>query len=142
MQTACARAGEVLVGAPLDDGDVDAHQRELARQHHPRRTSSSDHHRMLCHGRCLCGMTRGLPQAPVSGISCKWRGTGVARLLVPCVPPANAGAPNTAITRPAWRPTFWPTTAQPCAGPASVKKPGTSLDVTSETRCRAVAAGI
>ena len=48
-QTACARAGEVLAGAPLDDGDVDARQRQLARQHQPRRTASGDHHRMLGH---------------------------------------------------------------------------------------------
>ena len=49
MQTAGARAGEVLAGAPLDDGDVDPRQRQLGRQHQPRRTSSSDHHRMFGH---------------------------------------------------------------------------------------------
>ena len=49
VQTACARAGEVLAGAPLDDGDVDARQRQLARQHQPRRASSGDHHRMFGH---------------------------------------------------------------------------------------------
>ena len=38
---------ESLVRAPLDDGDVDARQRQLARQHHPRRTSSGNHHRMF-----------------------------------------------------------------------------------------------
>jgi len=32
-------------GAPLDDGDVDARQRQLARQHQPCRTSSGDHYR-------------------------------------------------------------------------------------------------
>ena len=47
VQAAGARAGEVLAGAPLDDGDVDARQRQLARQHQPRRTSAGDHHRML-----------------------------------------------------------------------------------------------
>ena len=47
MQTACARAGQVLAGTPLDDGNVDACQRQLARQHQPRRASSGDHHRML-----------------------------------------------------------------------------------------------
>ena len=51
MQTARARAVEVLAGAPLDDGDVDARQRQLGRQHQPRRTASRDHHCMLCHGR-------------------------------------------------------------------------------------------
>ena len=49
MQTACARAGEVLAGAPLDNGDVDARQRQLARQHQPCRASSGDHHRMVGH---------------------------------------------------------------------------------------------
>ena len=49
VQAACARAGEVLALAPLDDGDVDPRQRQLARQHQPRRTASGDHHRMLGH---------------------------------------------------------------------------------------------
>ena len=56
----------VLAGAPLDDGDVDPRQRQLARQHQPRRASAGDHHRMLGHrlSRRLCG-TRGLwPHAP------------------------------------------------------------------------------
>jgi hypothetical protein len=36
----------------------------------------------------VCGMTRGLSQAPVSDISWKWRETGVTLLLsFPCVPP-------------------------------------------------------
>ena len=47
VQTARARAGEVLAGAPFDNGDVDARQRQLARQHQPGRTSSGDHHRMV-----------------------------------------------------------------------------------------------
>src|SRR5688572_11624278 len=35
-------------------------------------------------------MTRGLTQAPASGIGWKWRGTGVAlRFFVPCAPPRN-----------------------------------------------------
>ena len=38
------RAGEHVIGAPLDDRDVDLRQRQLSRQHHPRRTSSGDHH--------------------------------------------------------------------------------------------------
>ncbi len=74
-----AHASEVLVGAPLADGDVDARQRQLARQHQPGRTSSGDQHRMLGHshtshsvasgfGRQLCGTTRGLRQAPLFGI--------------------------------------------------------------------------
>ena len=82
-QTACARAGEILVGAPLDDRDVDPRQRQLARQHQPRRTSSGDHHRVLGHRHPpigtrgtanpamvlastprWCSTTRALPQAP------------------------------------------------------------------------------
>jgi hypothetical protein len=49
VQTARARADEVLAGAPLDNRDVDPRQRQLARQHQPCRTSSGDHHRMLGH---------------------------------------------------------------------------------------------
>ena len=44
-----ARAGEILAGAPLDDDNVDAGQRQLPRQHQPRRTSTGDHYRMLRH---------------------------------------------------------------------------------------------
>ena len=51
VQTACARAGEVLAGAPLDDRDVDARQRQLARQHQPCRASSGDHHGVPGHRR-------------------------------------------------------------------------------------------
>ena len=46
VQTAGARAVELLVGAALDDGNVDPRQRQLGRQHHPRRTASGDHDRM------------------------------------------------------------------------------------------------
>ena len=49
VQTACARAGEVLAGAPLDNRNVHSRQRQLARQHQPCRTTSGDHHRMLGH---------------------------------------------------------------------------------------------
>ena len=51
VQTACARAGEVLAGAPLDNGNVDARQRQLACQHQAGRASSGDHHRMVGHRR-------------------------------------------------------------------------------------------
>src|SRR5215204_576141 len=57
MQTACARAGEVLAGAPLDNGNVHARQRQLGRQHQPRRASSGDHHRMLGHSHTPVGIT-------------------------------------------------------------------------------------
>jgi hypothetical protein len=49
VQTARARAGQGLAGAPLDDGNVHARQRQLARQHQPGRASSGDHHRVLGH---------------------------------------------------------------------------------------------
>jgi hypothetical protein len=76
VQTAGARAVGIRSGASFDDDDVDARQRQLSRQHHPRRTSSSDHHRMLGHtpplsfsvgsrfGRKVWSTTRVLPQAP------------------------------------------------------------------------------
>jgi hypothetical protein len=51
MQAARAGALQVLAGAPLDNGNVDSHQRQLARQHQPGRTSSGDHHCMLGHRR-------------------------------------------------------------------------------------------
>jgi hypothetical protein len=38
-----------LAGAPLDNGNVDARQRQLACQHQPCRTSSDDHHRIVGH---------------------------------------------------------------------------------------------
>ena len=41
--------GELGARAPLDDGDVHARQRQLARQHHARRPAAGDHHRMLAH---------------------------------------------------------------------------------------------
>jgi hypothetical protein len=49
VQTARARAYEILARTPLNDGDIDACERQLARQHQPRWTSSSDHYGMLGH---------------------------------------------------------------------------------------------
>src|SRR5205807_2332087 len=57
VQSTRARAGEVLAGAPLDNGNVDARQRQLARQHQPRRTAPGDHHRMLGHRHPPVGIT-------------------------------------------------------------------------------------
>jgi hypothetical protein len=62
VQTAGARPGQLLGGAPLDDRDVHARQRQLARQHQPRWTSSSDHHGMVRHGH---------DPAPPAGACCK-----------------------------------------------------------------------
>ena len=64
VQTAGARAGEVLAGAPLDNGDVDPRQRQLARQHQPRRASSGDHHRMLGHRHAPIRVTHLATSAP------------------------------------------------------------------------------
>ena len=86
MQTTCARANQVLAGAPLDNGDVDSRQCQFACQHQPRRASPDNHHRMVGyrfdHSRCnppiqlssgfgqqFCGMTRVLPQAPGCAIN-------------------------------------------------------------------------
>src|SRR5262245_18766180 len=49
MQSAGTRAGKILAGATLDDGNVDLRQREFAREHQPRRSASGDHHRMFVH---------------------------------------------------------------------------------------------
>jgi len=49
MQTTCPRADEVLARAPLDNGNVDPRQRQLARQHQPRRAASGYHHRRFDH---------------------------------------------------------------------------------------------
>jgi hypothetical protein len=57
VQTASARAGELLAGAPLDNGDVDPRLRQLGREHQPRRTFSEDHYRMLGHSHTPAGIT-------------------------------------------------------------------------------------
>ena len=49
VQTARARTGKVLVGAPLDDGNIHTRECELARQHQPRGSGPGDHDRKLGH---------------------------------------------------------------------------------------------
>src|SRR5829696_7548271 len=49
LQTAGARAVELLAGAPLDDRSVDPRQRQRARQHQPARTSAGDRHGTFGH---------------------------------------------------------------------------------------------
>ena len=49
VQTAGARAVELLTGASFDDDDVDPRQRQLARQHQPGRAAAGDDHRMFGH---------------------------------------------------------------------------------------------
>ena len=51
VQTSGARAFEREAGASLDDEDVGPRQRQLRRQHHPRRTAAGDHDFMLSHQR-------------------------------------------------------------------------------------------
>src|SRR6185312_12169716 len=46
VQAARSGALQLLVGAPFDDDDVDVGERQLGRQHHPRRTCSGYGHRM------------------------------------------------------------------------------------------------
>jgi hypothetical protein len=43
------RAGEFLIGPALNDGDVDARQRQFACEHEPRRSAARDHDRMTAH---------------------------------------------------------------------------------------------
>ena len=47
MQTARARTDQVLCGAPLDNGDVDSRQCQLARQHQACWASPGNHHRVV-----------------------------------------------------------------------------------------------
>jgi hypothetical protein len=49
VETAGARADELLAGASLDDCDVDACQRQLASQHQSSRTAAGDYHCMFGH---------------------------------------------------------------------------------------------
>ena len=49
LKAAGARAGQRLVRTPFKDRDINPRQRQLGRQHHPRRTTAGDDHRMLSH---------------------------------------------------------------------------------------------
>jgi hypothetical protein len=49
VQTARARTDTVRAGAPLDNGNVDARQRQLARQHQARRPASGYYDDMFSH---------------------------------------------------------------------------------------------
>ncbi len=50
VQTACARAGEFLAGAPFDNGNVDTRQCQLARQHQAGRARAHDQDIGIRHG--------------------------------------------------------------------------------------------
>jgi hypothetical protein len=49
VQTAGARAGDLLARASLDDRDVDAGQRQFARQHHSCRAAAGDQYCVVSH---------------------------------------------------------------------------------------------
>jgi hypothetical protein len=44
-----------VIETPLDDRHVHVRQRQLGRQHHPRRTASGNHHSVLGHGHTPLG---------------------------------------------------------------------------------------
>jgi len=58
MQTAGARAGEVLAGAPFDNGNVDARQCQLARQHQAGRARAHDQDIGIRHGHQTASVVR------------------------------------------------------------------------------------
>ena len=113
VQTAFARSGDVLIFAPLDDGDVDPRKRQLCRQHQARRTSSGDHHCMIRHGHTASCVVHFRSSASVvfrvrpatvrhdlrlAASPRLWhrleveRGGGRSPLIVPCVPPRRKAA--------------------------------------------------
>jgi hypothetical protein len=53
MHTCRARAHDIVIGAQLDNGDVDPRQRQLTAQHEACRAASGDHHRVLGHCHAL-----------------------------------------------------------------------------------------
>ena len=71
-ETPGSRAVEILVGASLDDHDIDAGQRQLPRQHQPGRAASCDHHRVLGHPSWSARLRR-LRQAPALALRFAWR---------------------------------------------------------------------
>jgi hypothetical protein len=68
VQTSGARAFELEAGAWLDDEDVGPRQRQLRRQHHPRRTASGDHNWMLRHTPLLVSRRLSENSAPYPGV--------------------------------------------------------------------------
>ncbi len=49
VQTTRTPALQLLARTPLHNPNIHTRQRQLTRQHQPRRTTPSNHHRMLCH---------------------------------------------------------------------------------------------
>jgi hypothetical protein len=72
VQTAGARAIEILTRAAFDDHNVDPRQCQLAGQHHPGRAATGDHHRVLGHASVSARLGR-LRQAPTLAVNCCWR---------------------------------------------------------------------
>ena len=67
VKTTGPRAEEHVIGTPLEDRDIDLRQRQLSRQHHPRRTASGDHHRMLAHTPTSASSVRNCTASPIIG---------------------------------------------------------------------------
>src|ERR1700682_2923459 len=85
VQTSRARAFQLEAGASLDDDNVGPRQCQLCRQHHPRRTASGDHHRMLGHTSLLVSQRLPGNSAPYPGACGKPGGGTISisrRLLV------------------------------------------------------------
>src|SRR5215469_1510135 len=53
MQSASARPDQVQALPSLDNDDIDSRERQLARQHHSRRTASGDYYFMVGHSTLL-----------------------------------------------------------------------------------------
>src|SRR5581483_1911896 len=68
MQTAGARADEVLARSTLDDRDVDPGEGELAREHQARRTASRDHDGMRVHRHVGRNTGRAATRRPVRNV--------------------------------------------------------------------------
>ena len=113
VQTSGPRAFELDAGASLDDEDIGPRQRQLRRQHHPRWTSSGNHHSMLGHTHFAppnsvgSGLRRAimrhgprLHEGLVCGINWKWRGAACG--LADGLPRRTYGRQD--VERPAGRP--------------------------------------
>jgi hypothetical protein len=49
VKTTSPRTDKHMIKTPLENRNIYLRQRQLSRQHHPRRTTSNDHHSMPAH---------------------------------------------------------------------------------------------